>query len=174
MSTSTGAGGSGSTSSSSTSGNTGTLALYAFCKSDNECMSGKCPMGFCTKDCTKVSDCEFSKAECVDFKGIKQCLPVCKLQTDCDPYMIPSECGFSKAVDDWPVTVCADWLGDLAYPPKGTECKVHEDCNLGHVGVEKVCGKFTLVCIEAACYSDKDCKSPKKCSQQTGSLGSCG
>ncbi len=144
--------------------------LFEPCIEGSDCKSGICPMGFCTKVCDAVADCAFNIAECINFNDNTWCLPVCGGQVDCDKYGQPSECGFAQAIDDWPVTACADWKTELQHPPDGSACKDHTDCNLGHAGVEKVCGKYTDVCI-TGCYSDNDC-TPKKCSSSSG-LGTC-
>jgi hypothetical protein len=155
-------------------GTTGSQPLYAPCNKDADCQSGKCPMGFCTKDCVSVTDCATGVAECVTFDGKKQCLPACKVQSDCAPYKCSenacSECGFTHAVDNWPVTVCADWADALELMPDGTECEENEDCNLGHLGKEKVCQAFG-VCM-TGCYEKKDCPANLTCSSQ-GAIGSC-
>ena len=80
--------------------------------------------------------------------------------------------GFALAIDDWGVAICANWEGALAFPPEGYECQQDVDCNLGHNGVGRVCGKFTSVCV-AGCYSESDCPTAKSCSEKGGLLGTC-
>ena len=101
---------SGNGSSSSSSGGTGDLPLYAYCKENSECMSGLCPMSYCTKKCKEIEEC-LPNAECVQLDGEKRCRPKCKVQQDCDKYMLPSQCGFALAIDDWGVAICANWEG---------------------------------------------------------------
>ncbi|MSP24805.1 MAG: hypothetical protein EXR75_06485 [Myxococcales bacterium] len=174
----TGMGGSGSTTmSSSTGGPVGDKPLYEGCAADSQCQSGLCPMGFCTKPCTDTKECTFNVGECVDFQadGNAQCFPVCHSQADCSGFgcagNLCSECGFGYAIDDWPIAVCADWGNKLAYPPEGSECTKDADCNLGHVGAERVCGKFSQVCV-AGCYASSDCPAGTSCNG-AGSLGEC-
>ena len=167
---SSGTGGGGQGGGSTGGGNPNGAELYEPCLEGGDCKSGVCPMGFCTIVCNAVSDCALNIGECIDFEGNTWCLPVCADQVDCDKYGQPSECGFAQAIDEWPVTACGDWKSSLQHPPDGSSCKSHTDCNLGHGGVEKVCGKYTDVCI-TGCYSDNDC-TPKKCSSSSA-LGSC-
>ncbi len=174
-----GVGGAGSTTtaSSSTGGPTGDKPLYEKCAAGSQCQSGLCPMGFCTMPCTDSKECTFNVGECVDFNadGNAHCFPVCHAQADCADYgcaeQVCSECGFGYAVDDWPIAVCADWATKLAYPPEGSECTKDSDCTLGHQGAERVCGKFTQVCV-AGCYANSDCPAGTSCNGQ-GGLGEC-
>ncbi|MBI4700472.1 MAG: hypothetical protein HY744_04775 [Deltaproteobacteria bacterium] len=169
---------SSSSSSSSTSGGgggQGNVPLYEPCEQDGECASGKCPMGYCTKDCAQVTDCELGVAECVSFGGETVCRPVCKTQEDCKKYgcaeeSVCSACGYGKAVDDWGVKICADWGAELAFPPEGTECKEDWECNLGIEGAEHVCQAFGTCMV--GCYEQKDCPKGKTCSSQ-GAIGKC-
>lgn len=144
--------------------------LLSPCLQGDECESGSCPMGYCTKDCTKVSDCPFGAAECVTFDGASFCMPTCKDQSDCNVYGSPSECGYTPAIDDFPVTTCADWLGDLAVPPDGHPCMGDTDCNLGHVGKELVC---TFETCTTGCFVDEDCAGAQTCSSNGSTIGSC-
>ncbi|MEZ4298840.1 MAG: hypothetical protein R3B70_28070 [Polyangiaceae bacterium] len=163
-----GAGG-GTTGGGGTGGSTGGKALFEACVQDSECESGDCPMGYCTKSCAKISDCPFGAAECVTFSGGSLCMPTCKDQGDCDVFGAPSECGYTHAVDDFPVTTCADWLSSLELPPDGSECTEDVDCNLGHEGEERVC---SFQSCTTGCYEDKDCPAAQLCSSM-GALGKC-
>ncbi|MBK8258666.1 MAG: hypothetical protein IPK82_39155 [Polyangiaceae bacterium] len=151
-----------------TGGTTG-KALFEACIQDDECESQNCPMGYCTQECAKIQDCPFGASECVSFKTITICMPTCKDQSDCDVYGAPSECGYTHAVDEFPVTTCADWVNDLALPPDGSECVDDIDCNLGHEGQERVC---SFQSCTTGCYEDKDCPIAQNCSSM-GALGKC-
>lgn len=165
-----GAGGGGGGAGGGTGGGAmGTKSLFSPCVDDGECDSNSCPMGYCTKSCAKVSDCPFGVAECVPFPAGGLCMPTCKAQVDCDVYGVPSECGYSHAIDQFPVTTCADWLGELSLPPDGSDCSEDVDCNLGHGGEERVCA---FEACTQGCYEAKDCPETKECSSMT-TLGNC-
>lgn len=150
-------------------GGGGDKPLFAPCAQDAECESAFCPMGYCTKECAQISDCPFGQAECVSWSGAPFCMPTCKEQLDCEVYGAPSECGYTKAVDDFPVTTCADWLESLELPPDGSGCAQDLDCNLGHEGQERVCA---FEACTTGCYEDKDCPVAQACSSM-GALGNC-
>lgn len=164
-------GSSGSTGSTTTSGSGGGegKALFEPCVKDADCASQSCPMGYCTKGCQKFDDCPLDQAECVTFQGSSLCMPKCDTQNDCNKYGPPSECGFTKAVDGFPVFGCADWLGSLALPPEGANCKQDDDCHLGHAGKEFVCA---FGACTTGCYEDFDCPLDQFCPSQ-GALASC-
>jgi hypothetical protein len=157
---------------------TGSAALFDTCTEGSQCQSGHCPMGFCPLlDCPNEVDCGgLGVGECVDLGGQKQCLPSCTEQSDCDPYgcagTLCSECGYTtEASIGWPVTVCADWGADLAFPPEGTECMEDVTCNLGHTGKEVVCQSFGVCAV--GCYDTaQDCPMGTTCSSQ-GAIGTC-
>jgi hypothetical protein len=175
-SSTSGAGGSGG-SATTTSGAGGAggggatnLALYAPCAKDEQCDSGKCPMGFCTKDCAKFDECTLGMGECVQFMAMQICLPVCGTTMLCDgAYGPPSTCGYIKAVDGTPVTACADWKEALKLPPDGANCMDDTGCNLGNEGVQAVCA---FQACTKGCYAQTDCPANTMCSSTTA-LGTC-
>ena len=150
-------------------GGGGRKPVRATCIQDDECESGSCPMGYCTKACAEVADCPFGAAECVTFDNASFCMPTCKDQSECDVYGPPIECGYAQAIDAFPVTTCADWLGALELPPDGNACADDLECNLGHEGQERVCA---FEACTTGCYEQKDCPASKECSS-TGALGNC-
>lgn len=168
-----GAGGAASTSVSGTGGSGGsgaTLALYAPCAKDDQCDSGKCPMGYCSKDCAKFDECTLGMGECVQFQATQICMPVCGTTTLCDgAYGAPSTCGYIKAVDGTPVTTCADWKENLKLPPDGANCMDDTACNLGNEGVQAVCA---FEACTKGCYAQTDCPANTTCSSTTA-LGAC-
>ena len=144
------------------------------CTDDAACASNNCQFGYCTVTCTKVSDCEYPKSECVSYAGATVCMPVCALATDCGPFGAPqSKCGYAPAIDNWGVTVCADWGAEHALVPVDSDCTPfeHTDCNLGYDKRERVC-TAEGVC-KAGCYSAADCTAGKQCSSDGSALGSC-
>jgi hypothetical protein len=169
-----GSGGGGATTGSGGSGGSGGAitmqALYAPCAKDEECSSGKCPMGFCTKDCAKYDECTLGTGECVQIAMMQICLPTCTTTTACDgDFGAPSTCGYTKAVDGTPVTTCADWKETLKLPPEGANCTDDLACNLGNQGVQAVCA--FMACTKG-CYAQSDCPANTMCSSTTA-LGSC-
>ena len=152
------------------SGGGGSKPLLSPCVQDTECQTGSCPMGYCTKACAKVSDCPFGAAECVTFQSASFCMPTCQDQADCEVYGFPSECGYTPAIDDFPVTTCADWLGALKVPPDGHPCAVDKDCNLGHTGKALVC---TFETCTTGCFVDDDCPGSQTCSSNGSTIGNC-
>jgi hypothetical protein len=172
-SSSTGGGGSGGGSGSTGGGGSGGGAiaeLYAPCTDNAGCASGLCKDGYCTKECAKFDECEVGLGECVQFAGAQFCMPACSINSDCEgPYGKPSACGYTKAIDGFPVTACADWEDKLAFPPDGSECETDPNCNLGHDGVQLVCS--FMVCTKG-CYVQADCPVNTTCSGM-GALGSC-
>lgn len=139
------------------------LPLYSPCSSPSDCESGLCEMGYCTKTCVDIFDCTIGVAECVALNGDTHCRPTCSQQLDCGPYQLPSECGYTTAIDDFPVTVCADWFNLLQLPPIDYTCAVDVDCNLGHPGSERVCDANDNTC-EVGCHLDVDCPAAETCS----------
>lgn len=138
------------------------LPLYSPCSSPDDCESGLCQMGYCTKACTEIFDCTIGVAECVALNGDTHCRPICSEQLDCGPYQLPSECGYTTAVDDFPVTVCADWFNLLQLPPIDYSCTSDVDCNLGHLGTERVCDANDNTC-EVGCHFNVDCPGTETC-----------
>ncbi len=174
---SSGAGGSGSSATTGGGGSGGSgggitmQALYAPCAKDEECASGKCPMGFCTKDCAKFDECTLGTGECVKIAMMQICLPTCSTTATCDgDFGPPSVCGYAKAVDNTPVTTCADWQDALKLPPDGSNCMGDPECNLGNPGVEQVCA---MQACAKGCHADIDCSPGAMCSSTTA-LGTCG
>ena len=165
--TATGSGGGGT-------GGAGTAPLYAPCTSESDCESGRCPMGYCTIDCTDVGECEQGVAECVEFVDLTVCMPVCSVQTDCQAYGcsggVCSQCGYAEAVDLWGVTTCGDWGEYIEFPPEGIDCSYDEQCNLGMAGAQRVCHTFGVCAI--GCYQPTDCPSGMDCSS-SGAIGTC-
>jgi hypothetical protein len=157
-------------------GPTGNKALFAQCSAGSECQSGVCKNRYCTKSCTKVSDCAFPQAECVpngngDTGGI--CLATCNTAAGCAAFGTPtSKCGYTHSIDNWDVTVCADWGTSQLLMPSGTDCLPynHDECNLGYSSMQSVCTEAG-VCAKG-CYLNGDCPNGKTCSGQ-GSLGNC-
>lgn len=142
---------------------TGNLPLYSPCSSPTDCDSGVCEMGYCTKSCTTIFDCTFDIAECVSISGNSFCRPLCGQQVDCAPYQLPSECGYTSAVDQFPVTVCADWFNTLQLPPVDFTCTADTNCHLGHTNMERVCDANDSTC-EIGCHFDSDCPVGETCS----------
>jgi hypothetical protein len=162
-----------SSSSGGAGGAPGTSALSAPCQEDSECASASCLNGYCTHGCGQIADCPFPAAECVTFDGFSICMPACASASDCTKYGAPpSLCGYTKAIDDWGVTVCADWGSEHALVPPGSDCAPpeHEDCNLGYPHEEHVCTTQGVCAI--GCYASVDCPADKTCT--SGNPGSCG
>lgn len=155
-------------------GGTGTTALLQSCDSDGDCISGLCRFNYCTVACTKVSDCPYPQSECVSFDAnLTICMPSCDEASDCTAYTAPpSRCGFTQAIDNWDVTVCAEWADQHQLKPPGVDCLPfdHTACNLGYLGRETVCTEQG-VCAQG-CYTNPDCPQGQTCSSQ-GSLGNC-
>jgi hypothetical protein len=155
-------------------GGSGTGALLTPCEADDECESGMCRFHFCTQACEQVSECPYPASECVRFDADDTiCMPTCSTAVDCVLYTAPpSRCGYTKAVDNWDVTVCADWGDAHALMPPGSDCLPfdHAACNLGYQHMEAVCTEQG-VCAEG-CYVPADCPEGSTCSTQ-GALGNC-
>jgi hypothetical protein len=167
-----GAGGSGSGQGPG-GGPVGEEPILSPCEGDGECQTGMCRMGFCTRTCTVVSDCPFPASECVTFDGTTMCIPACATASDCAPFTAPpSLCGYTTAVDNWDVTVCAHWGENHQVTPAGTDCLPfdHAACNLGYPGRAIVCTEQG-VCA-AGCFTDGDCPSGQTC-PDGGALGNC-
>lgn len=146
--------------------------FLAPCTLPTDCASSMCVSGYCTKPCSKVSECEFGTSECVPFEGQSVCMPKCSAASDCTKFGAVSQCGYGFAVDNWRVTACANWAGQHQLKPVGSDCLPldHKACNLGYTGRQTVCtaaGK-----CEKGCFFDSDCPANAKCSAQ-GSLGAC-
>ncbi|MEM1031234.1 MAG: hypothetical protein AAGN82_12865 [Myxococcota bacterium] len=183
--TATGSGGFGaggpSTTTSATTGGGGAggggsrdVALLQTCATDGDCISGLCRFNYCTIRCTKVSDCPFPQSECIAFDAANTvCMPTCDQASDCTAYTAPpSRCGFTQAIDNWDVTVCAEWADQHQLKPPGVDCLPfdHTACNLGYLGRETICTEQG-VCANG-CYTSPDCPSGTSCSAQ-GTLGTC-
>jgi hypothetical protein len=139
-----------------------------------DCVSTLCLNGYCTMVCNLVSECPYPESECAQFiDGQHVCMPTCESAVDCKPFDAPpSLCGFTKAVDLWEVTVCANWDTNHALVPLDTDCVPfdHEACNLGYPGRELVCDERGL-CAQG-CFSQNDCPDGKTCNG-SGAKGSC-
>jgi hypothetical protein len=151
----------------------GYKALLEPCEQSNECESGMCRMGYCTKPCGNWLECTDEDAgvyaDCVQIDGAAQhCVPYCGSQQDCDPFGAPSACGYTLATDVVAVQVCADWAGLAPLPPEGTPCDDDWACHLGHAERQRVC-EFD-VCI-GGCHVDDDCPQGQSCT--SGSPGHC-
>jgi len=175
-SSTSGGGGSGGGASTGSSGSGGAgggatmQPLYAPCAKDAQCASGKCPMGYCSKDCAKFDECTLGTGECVQFMATQICMPTCGTTALCNgDYGPPSACGYTKAVDGTPVTTCADWKENLKLPLNGANCMGDTACNLGNVGVQAVCA--FMACTKG-CYAQADCPQNTMCSSTTA-LGTC-
>lgn len=143
------------------------------CAHDADCASGKCPMGYCTKDCAKPEECKVDGvwvADCIAFADVQVCMPICLGAGDCALYGYPSDCGFTHSVDGVPDTVCADWGPDLAMPPNGTTCFGDADCNLGHLSTQRIC--VYQKCGDG-CHGPDDCPQGQGCSGSAGTPGTC-
>ena len=155
-------------------GSTGVEPLLASCDDDGDCQSGMCRHHFCTKPCSWVSECPYPSSECVTYEpGLTICMPTCDTAIDCSAYQAPpSMCGFTKAVDNWDVTVCADWGNDHQLMPPGSDCLPfdHPVCNLGYQHRELVCSAQGVCAV--GCYVNSDCLPSESCST-SGSLGTC-
>jgi len=153
----------------------GDQPLLAYCEQDGDCQTAMCRFHYCTKICNLVSDCPYPDSECVaqNTAGLTMCMPTCDTAGDCGPYNAPpSMCGYTKAVDNWDVTVCADWGDQHALVPINTDCQPfdHTACNLGYQGKALVC-PAQGICIQG-CFINADCPQGMTCSAQ-GSLGNC-
>ncbi len=164
----------GSTSSGGGGGNPDGAPFLRPCGLDSECQSGLCEFGYCTRNCVKVSDCEYPASECVKRAGVQVCMPVCKTALDCEAFGAPpSQCGFTTAVDNWGVTVCSNFGAEHRLMPAGTDCAPfdHEQCNLGYTARERVCGAEGV--CEVGCFTKADCAASKSCSSSGSTLGKC-
>ena len=154
-------------------GPTGDAALLAPCQVDGDCQSGRCDHSYCTKACAVVSDCPYPQSECVPFGDDAICMPTCTTAVDCSPFGAPqSQCGFTQAIDNWDVTVCADWGDAHQLMPVNTDCLPfdHTACNLGYPHSELVCTEQGI-CANG-CYINNDCPSGEACSGGS-TLGTC-
>lgn len=173
---SSGAGGAAASSSAGTGGSQpmpGNTPLLGACALDSDCQSLQCRHGYCTKICKQVSDCPYPQSECVPLGPNTVCMPTCQTAINCAPYQAPpSMCGYTQAIDNWGVTVCAEWGAAHQLTPLATDCLPydHEACNLGYLGTARVCSEQG-VCT-GGCYTNSDCPMGTSCTGQ-GMLGSC-
>jgi hypothetical protein len=155
-------------------GPVGTEPLLAPCSDSAQCESGLCVFNYCTQPCTLVSECPYPQSECVPFDANTTiCMPTCSTAVDCAPFDAPpSRCGFAQAVDNWDVTVCAEWGDAHELMPPGTDCLPfdHPACNLGYQQKATVCTDQG-VCANG-CYVNNDCPDGTSCNGG-GSLGNC-
>ena len=155
-------------------GAVGANALLDPCDEDNECASGICRFNYCTVGCQAVSECPYPQSECVKFDDtLSICMPACQTAVDCVVYDAPpSQCGFTRAVDNWGVTVCANWAESHMLKPAGTDCLPfdHTACNLGYQQQQTVCTEQGVCAV--GCYVNNDCPDGQTCSAQ-GTLGNC-
>lgn len=152
-----------------------TVELLEACSSDGECKTGICRSGYCTQQCSVVSDCPYPKGECVKFDNTQTfCMPSCNSAVNCSAFGgTDSQCGYAVAIDNWDVNTCAHWAGKHQLIPNDRDCLPfdHSACNLGYAQREKVCssdGKCTT-----GCFVDKDCEQGKTCSAEGGAQGEC-
>lgn len=148
--------------------------LLAPCTGNAQCQSGLCVFNYCTIPCEVVSECPYPQSECVPFDASTTvCMPTCSTALDCAPFTAPpSRCGFAQAVDNWDVTVCAEWGAAHQLMPAGTDCLPfdHPACNLGYQQMQAVCTEQG-VCA-TGCFVNNDCPQGTACNGG-GSLGSC-
>lgn len=154
--------------------------LLAPCTTSTECATGHCEMGFCTKGCGDYQECAppepAQPGDCVAVPGVVidgapgVCVPYCVEQSNCEVYGPNSRCGYTD--DSFPtfdVVVCADW-DQVSLPPdgypEGFECDDDALCNLGLLGVERIC---TPEGCADGCNVDDDCPDLQECS-----AGTCG
>jgi hypothetical protein len=150
------------------------LELLRPCIDGSECDSGTCENNYCTLPCERPSDCPYPESECVPWAGDAICMPVCTSAGECEVYGAPpSLCGYAPAVDNWSVTVCANWGDEHELLPEGTDCAPldHQTCNLGYAKREVVCSAEG-VCAPG-CYSESDCSDDRDCSSTGDELGDC-
>jgi hypothetical protein len=163
--------GSPTSSSSSGGGGSGAHEYLGTCKDDRDCIDTYCLYGYCTKDCAKFDDCTLGAGECVTFSDGQFCMPVCTITADCEAaYGSDSQCGYTTAVDGFPVTTCATWGASLLLPPEGSDCSDDLQCNLGNEGVQSAC--TTEGCLKG-CFVEFDCPVNTSCSSDGEFLGSC-
>ena len=151
----------------------GTTPLLGACTLDGDCQSLQCRHGYCTKNCFQVSDCPYPQSECVTMGQTSVCMPTCQSAINCSIYQAPpSMCGYTQAIDNWGVTVCAEWGAVHQLPPLSTDCLPydHEACNLGYQGTARVCSEQGL--CTGGCYTNSDCPAGTSCTGQ-GQLGTC-
>jgi hypothetical protein len=174
-----GACGAGVTTGGGTGGAGEGLELYYPCISDAECLSGSCPMGFCTTECGSITDCDEGvvDATCARFQGgtLQICAPFCDLTSTCEEaYGEPSTCGFGLDPSNpgFYITVCGDWLDELEPLDEGIPCTGDndEECNLGNAGLERVCSFDECT---AGCFADEDCPGAELCEDASDVPGTC-
>lgn len=101
-------------------------------------------------------------------------MPTCTTASDCEVYAAPpSLCGFAPAIDNWTVTVCANWGDVHDLVPNGTDCPPldHEACNLGYTGRARVCTERG-VCADG-CFKESDCGADESCTSPGDEVGDC-
>ena len=155
-------------------GGMGDVPLLERCDVNGDCQSGICRHNYCTIFCGAVSECPYPTSECVAFDANETyCMPSCDTAVDCGRYDAPpSRCGFTRAVDNWGVTVCAEWGEAHALMPDGTDCLPfdHPACNLGYQQRQSVCSEQGVCAV--GCFTTSDCPDGQTCNSQ-GSLGQC-
>ncbi len=150
------------------------LELMRPCIDAGECSSGVCENNYCTAPCERPSDCPYPEAECVPWAGDAICMPSCASAGECEVYGAPpSLCGYAPAIDNWSVTVCANWGDGHTLLPEGTDCAPldHQACNLGYAKRESVCSQEG-VCA-GGCFKESDCGDDEDCSSTGDELGEC-
>jgi len=83
----------------------GTRPFGAACTAAEDCASGACRFGYCTRSCDKPSDCPFPAAECVSDEDSAACMMACATDADCGTFD-GAACQETSAVDHWAVRVC--------------------------------------------------------------------
>jgi hypothetical protein len=169
---------------------TGTKELYEACADANECLTGVCEGGYCSRSCESWVECTdeakdiFGDCATVPVSGggaANQCVPYCITQEECAAYGPESSCSGVTALDDPQLffAACAFW-GDQQQGMPETLCDgetgevlylndvIPMECDLG-APVQTVCA-FDA-CIKG-CYEDADCPNAD-CTSAGQNLGCC-
>jgi len=153
----------------------GSVELLGACSGDSECQTGLCRSGYCTRECSIVSECPYPTSECVMFDNTQTfCMPSCDTAVGCTAFGgTESQCGYTIAIDNWDVKTCAHWAAKHQLIPNDRDCLPfdHDACNLGYGQRAKVCSAAGK-CV-TGCFVDKDCPQGKTCSAEGGAQGDC-
>ena len=142
-------------------GGTGTEPLYSPCGDADECVTGVCVHGFCTRSCADYTECYFETEELYGDCALtptaggpaNTCVPYCLEQADCAAYGPGTVCSGAIALDDPDLGFagCAAWGDEAHGMPYDTLCDantgelfylgqvVMAPCNLGLDGAQNVC-----------------------------------
>ena len=164
-------------------GGTGTEPLYSPCGDADECVTGVCVHGFCTRSCADYTECYFETEELYGDCALtptaggpaNTCVPYCLEQADCAAYGPGTVCSGAIALDDPDLGFagCAAWGDEAHGMPYDTLCDantgelfylgqvVMAPCNLGLDGAQNVCSfdVCTKGCFEAIECPAMDCSS---------------